>query len=402
MTGRVLTGARLATLVDNAAPYGLIDKGAIAVKDGSIVWVGAQDDLPEIYQNWPREDHDGRLITPAFVDCHTHLVFGGDRAREFEMRLEGRPYSEIAKAGGGILSTVKATRDARVEDLVTAALPRLDALLGEGVATIEIKSGYGLSVESELNLLRAARQLESLRPVRIKTTYLAAHAIPPEYKGRGDDYITDIVLPGMIAGHQQGLIDAVDGFCESIAFSVVQMERVFDQAQALGLPIKLHAEQLTNQRGAIMAARRGALSAEHLEYLCPEGVGALAAAGTVAVLLPGAFYTLRESQKPPVAALREAGVAMAIATDCNPGSSPVTSPLLMLNMACTLFHMTPEEALKGMTVHAAKALGLAGEVGQIAPGQRADLAIWNAAAPIDLIYRLGFNPLHSRLYGGSA
>jgi imidazolonepropionase len=326
-------------------------------------------------------------------------VFGGNRAREFEMRLEGASYEEVARAGGGIVATMIATRQSSEDALVEAALPRLDAMIEEGVAIVEIKSGYGLSVEHELKMLRAARRLGAVRPVRVVTSYLAAHAVPPEYKDRADAYIDEVVLPGMDAAKAEGLADAVDGFCEGIAFSPEQIARVFDRARSLRLPVKLHAEQLSNLGGAKLAAGYRALSADHLEYLDAEGITAMAASGTVAVLLPGAFYTLRETQMPPVQALREAGVPIAIGTDCNPGSSPLASPLIAMNMACTLFRMTPEEALAGVTRNAAKALGLAAEIGTIKPGKAAELAVWDVAEPAELAYRIGFNPLHKRIMG---
>jgi len=345
-------------------------------------------------------DCDGRWITPGLIDCHTHIVFGGDRAMEFEMRLEGATYEEVARAGGGIVSSVKATNALSVEGLVKAALPRVDTLLAEAVSTLEIKSGYGLSIEGELNMLRAARALEKVRPVRVVTSYLAAHATPVEYRGRNSDYITDIVLPGMDKAHAEGLIDAVDGFCEGIAFSVEEMARVFDHAKALGIPVKLHAEQLSNLGGAKMAASYGALSADHLEYLDAEGAAAMAEAGTVAVILPGAFYAINETQKPPIQALRDAGVKIAIATDCNPGTSPLTSLLLTMNMSATLFRLTVDECIAGATREAARALGLLGETGTLEVGKSADLAIWNIHRPAELVYRIGFNPLHSRIFKG--
>ncbi|MFC5586275.1 imidazolonepropionase [Nitratireductor kimnyeongensis] len=402
MTQSIISGIRLASMCEGAAPYGLIENGAIAINDGRIAWSGALNDLPEPYAGWERTDFGRRLVTPALVDCHTHIVFGGNRAKEFEMRLEGASYEEVARAGGGIVSTVSATRAMSEDALVEDALKRLDALLAEGVATVEVKSGYGLTVEDELKMLRAARRLEALRPVRIKTSYLAAHAVPAEYRGKEDVYIDEVVLPGMEAAQAEGLADAVDGFCEGIAFSPEQMGRVFDKAKSLDLPVKLHAEQLSNLGGAKMAASYGAMSADHLEYLDEDGVAAMAAAGTVAVLLPGAFYTLRETQYPPLAALRKHRVRMAVATDCNPGSSPLASLLLTINMACTLFRMTPEEALAGATREGARALGLADEIGTIEPGKRAEIAIWDAEHPAELAYRIGFNPLHCRIAGDFA
>jgi imidazolonepropionase len=389
---KILSGLRIATLEDSGLAYGLMEDGAIGIDGERIAWVGQT--IPGGWNGVEREDFGGRLATPALIDCHTHLVFGGNRAREFEMRLEGATYEEIARAGGGIVSSVKSTNALSEDELVAQSLPRLDTLLAEGVSTIEIKSGYGLNVEAELKMLRVARRLGTLRPVRVRTSYLAAHATPPAYKGRPDDYITEVVLPGLEAAHAEGLVDAVDGFCEGIAFSPGQIARVFDRAKALGLPLKLHAEQLSNLGGAKLAASYGALSADHLEYLDEEGAIAMAAAGTVAVLLPGAFYALREERAPPVGLLRGAGVRMAVATDCNPGTSPLTSLLLTMNMACTFFRLTVEEALAGVTREAARALGLQEETGTIAPGKRAEIAIWNAEQPAELCYRIGFNPLH--------
>ncbi len=389
---KILSGLRIATLENTGAPYGLIDTGAIGIEGDRISWVGTA--VPDDWKAVEVQDFGGRLATPALIDCHTHLVFGGNRAREFEMRLEGASYEEIARAGGGIVSSVKSTNGLSEDELVAQSLPRLDTLLAEGISTVEIKSGYGLNIETELKMLRVARRLGTLRPVRIRTSYLAAHAVPPEYRGRADDYISEVVLPGLDAAHAEGLVDAVDGFCEGIAFSPAQITRVFDRAKALGIPVKLHAEQLSNLGGAKLAASYGALSADHLEYLDEDGAKAMAAAGTVAVLLPGAFYALREEQAPPVKALRAAGARIAIATDCNPGTSPLTSLLLTMNMACTLFRLTAEEALAGATREAAHALGLQDDIGTIAPGKRAEIAIWNAAQPAELCYRIGFNPLH--------
>ncbi|MBN9138054.1 MAG: imidazolonepropionase [Phyllobacterium sp.] len=389
---KILSGLRIATLENTGAPYGLIDTGAIGIEGDRISWVGTA--VPDDWKAVEVQDFGDRLATPALIDCHTHLVFGGNRAREFEMRLEGASYEEIARAGGGIVSSVKSTNGLSEDELVAQRLPRLDTLLAEGTSTVEIKSGYGLNIETELKMLRVARRLATLRPVRISTSYLAAHAVPPEYRGRADDYISEVVLPGLDAAHAEGLVDAVDGFCEGIAFSPAQITRVFDRAKALGIPVKLHAEQLSNLGGAKLAASYGALSADHLEYLDEDGAKAMAAAGTVAVLLPGAFYALREEQAPPVKALRAAGARIAIATDCNPGTSPLTSLLLTMNMACTLFRLTAEEALAAATREAAHALGLQDDIGTIAPGKRAEIAIWNAAQPAELCYRIGFNPLH--------
>lgn len=395
-TRYVLTHCRAATMAGGT--YGLTDKAAIVIENGLIVWCGRQAELPAEAAALPQSNLDGRLVTPGLIDCHTHLVFGGDRAAEFEMRLNGASYHEIAEAGGGILSTVTATRRIKDAELLAQSLTRVDAMLAEGVTTLEIKSGYGLDLETELKMLRVARVIGRIRPVSVVTSFLGAHAIPPEYKGDGDAYLDNVCIPALEAAVAARFVDAVDGFCEGIAFSPAQIERLFVKAGSLGLPVKLHAEQLSNLGGAALAARFKALSADHLEYLDDEGIAAMKAAGTVAVLLPGAFYTLRETKAPPVGALRKAGVAMAVATDCNPGSSPMTSLILAMNMACTLFGLTPQEALAGVTCHAAKALGLE-DRGVIAAGKRADLAIWNVAHPAELAYRIGFNPLHLRLTG---
>lgn len=384
-----------------AGPYGLVRDGAIVADAGGIAWVGPKDQIPSLHRSAEPFDLGGALVTPGLIDCHTHLVFGGDRAREFEMRLGGIDYKSIAELGGGILSTMRATRDASEDDLVRSALPRLDSLIAEGAAAVEVKSGYGLAIEHELKSLRAARRLAQERPVRILTTWLAAHAVPPEYRARADAYIDEVAVPGMKAAHAEGLVDAVDAFCETIAFSPEQVSRVFDAAAKLGLPVKIHAEQLSNSGGAELAASRGALSADHLEHLDEVGVAALAEAGAVAVLLPGAFYTLREERAPPVALLREAGVPMAVATDGNPGSSPMFSLLLAMNMACTLFRLTPEESLAGATSAAAMALGISGSCGTIEKGKRADLAVWNVEHPAELSYRMGFNPLKTRIRDGT-
>jgi imidazolonepropionase len=395
MQEQVLTDMRVATM---RGGYGLIDHAAIAVKDGQIAWVGAEADVPQQFAGFPKISYYGRLVTPGLIDCHTHVVFGGNRAAEFEMRLLGASYEEVARAGGGIISTVKATRTATLEELIASALPRIDAMLAEGVCVIEVKSGYGLDFETELRMLRAARAIAKQRPVRIVTSFLGAHAVPPEYKARSDAYVDDVCIPALRLAHAEGLVDAVDGFCEGIAFSIAQIARVFDVAKSLGLPVKLHAEQLSNLGGAKLAASYDALSADHIEYLDEQGVVAMAKAGTTAVILPGAFYTLREKQVPPIELLRKHKVPMALSTDCNPGSSPMTSLLLAMNMGCTLFRMTPEEAMLGVTAHAACALGLK-DCGTIAVGMRADLAIWNIDHPAELAYRIGFNPLHSRLFG---
>ena len=395
----VLIACDAATLAAGDPGYGLIHDAALVLDQGRIAWVGPRADLPSDYAAMPRHDLGGRLVTPALIDCHTHLVHAGNRATEFEMRLQGASYEEVARAGGGILSTVRATRAASPEGLVATALPFVDALIAEGVATIEIKSGYGLDRDTELRMLRAARQIAALRPIGVRTSFLGAHAIPPDYAGRADAYIDEVCIPTLHSAHAEGLVDAVDGFCEGIAFSPDQIARVFEAARLCGLPVKLHAEQLSNLGGAALAAGFGALSADHLEYLDAAGVQAMAAAGTVAVILPGAFYTLRETQAPPVALLRAHGVRMAVASDMNPGSSPMASILLAMNMACTLFRLTPAEALAGVTRHAAQALGLL-DRGMIVAGLRADLAVWNCQHPAELSYRIGFNPLHQRIIGG--
>jgi imidazolonepropionase len=401
MTTYALTELTAATMEADGKPYGLIEDALIAIADGRIAWIGPRAGAPAEARALPMRKQGGRLATPGLIDCHTHIVHGGDRAREFEMRLEGASYEDIARAGGGILSTVTATRAAGEDALAETALPRLDTLIAEGVTTIEIKSGYGLDIDTELAMLRAARRLAAKRDIEVVTSFLGAHAVPPDYKDDADAYLDEVCLPALDAAASEGLADAVDGFCEGIAFSPGQIARVFDRAEELDLPVKLHAEQLSNLGGAVLAASRGALSADHIEYLDRDGAQAMAEAGTVAVLLPGAFYTLRETQKPPVATLRAAGVPIAVATDCNPGSSPLTSLLLTLNMACTLFRLTPEEALAGVTRVAAQALALT-DRGTLAQGLRADIAIWDVGHPAELAYRIGFNPLHHRIFGGNA
>tara|TARA_R110002020_G_scaffold458127_1_gene675361 strand:- start:7564 stop:8778 length:1215 start_codon:yes stop_codon:yes gene_type:complete len=395
----VFVDLNAATMVESQDAYGLVADAAIAVVDGLIDWVGPALDLPAAYTDLPSTNLGGRFVTPGLIDCHTHIVHGGDRAVEFEMRLNGASYEEVARAGGGIVSTVEATRAADADELLAEALRRVDVLIAEGVTMIEIKSGYGLDVETELRMLRTARAIADNRPVRVKTTFLGAHATPADYAGRDDAYIDEVCIPALRAACAEGLVDAVDGFCEGIAFQPAQIARVFDVAVELGLPIKLHAEQLSNLGGAKLAARYGALSADHIEYLDEDGVLAMAKAGTVAVILPGAFYTLRETQAPPIALLRKHAVPMALATDINPGSSPLNSLLLTLNMSCTLFRMTPLEALCGVTRNAARALGVT-DAGTIAAGLRADLAVWDIKHPAELAYRIGFNPLHSRIFGG--
>jgi imidazolonepropionase len=397
---RLWRRARIATMLSGGAPFGLIEDGAVAARDGRIAWAGPAAALPGDIDAAETIDLGGRLVTPGLIDCHTHLVFAGDRAREFELRLVGASYVEIARAGGGIASTVRLTRAADDATLLREALPRLDALIEEGVTTIEIKSGYGLDRDNEIKLLRVARQLGTERPVTVSTSFLGAHALPQEFADRPDDFIDAVCADMLPAAARAGLVDAVDGFVERIGFTAAQMRRVFTVARALGLPVRLHAEQLSLCGGAALAAEFGALSADHLEHEDEAGVAALARAGTVAVLLPGAYYFLRESQKPPVALLRRHGVPIAVATDCNPGSSPLSSLLLALNMACTLFRLTPEEALAGATRHAARALGMAGETGTIEPGKWCDFCVWDVEQPAELAYRIGFNPLERRIWRG--
>lgn len=396
---RVWTHARLATLAPSAPGLGLVEDGIIAARAGQILYAGPAVDAPEIRAR-KVIDCEGRWITPGLIDPHTHLIHGGDRAHEFELRLAGATYEEIARAGGGIASTVRATRALDEDGLVATALPRLDALIAEGATTVEIKSGYGLSLEHERISLRSARSLGEIRAVSVRTTLLAAHALPPEFAGDADGYVDLIcreIIPVLAA---EGLVDAVDAFCEGIGFTPRQTRRVFETARALGLPIKLHAEQLSNQNGAALAAGFGALSADHLEYLDEAGIAAMAEAGTVATLLPGAFYFVRETKMPPIEALRAAGVPMALATDCNPGTSPLTSLLLTMNMAATLFRMTVDECLAGVTREAARALGLLDQVGTLEAGKACDLAIWDIERPAELVYRMGLNPLHARVWRG--
>ncbi len=377
----------------------VVEDGVVACKNGLIAYAGSRLNGPA-FEAVKVIDCEGRWITPGLIDCHTHLVHAGNRAHEFELRLAGASYEEIARAGGGIASTMKATRAAREAELVQTALPRLDALIAEGVTTVEIKSGYGLSLDDELKMLRAARQLGAVREVTVKTSLLAAHALPPEYAGDADryiDHVCDAIIP---AAAKAGLADAVDGFCETIGFTTTQIERVFRAAKSYGLPVKLHAEQLSNSDGAALAARYGALSADHLEYLYDASIAAMAGAGTVAVLLPGAYYFTRETQLPPIAKLRTAGVPMALATDCNPGTSPLTSILLAMNMGATLFRLTVEECLAGVTREAARALGILSQAGTLEAGKVCDLAIWNVDRPAELVYRIGANPLHGRIWRG--
>ncbi len=397
---RIWRNARLATMAAGRHGLGIVDDGVVACRDGLIVYAGPAAGAPAPLEALESFDCAGRWITPGLIDCHTHLVYAGDRAHEFQQRLMGVSYEDIARAGGGILSTVRATRAATEADLIASSMPRLDALLAEGVTTVEIKSGYGLALEHERKQLRAARALAKERSVTVRTTFLGAHALPPEFAGRPDDYITEVTNVMLPTLAREGLADAVDAFCERIGFTLEQTQRVFDAAARAGLRVKLHAEQLSPMRGAETAAAYRALSADHLEFLDEAGVRAMAAAGTVAVLLPGAFYFLRETRVPPVAALRAAGVPIAIATDCNPGTSPLTSPLMTMNLAATLFRMTVEECLIGVTRAAAQALGLT-DAGTLEAGKRCDLAIWNIVQPAELVYRMGFNPLHARVWGGA-
>jgi imidazolonepropionase len=398
---RVWRNARLVTLAAGTSGLGIVEHGLVASQDGRILYAGPERDAPSVIAA-ADETHNcgGRWITPGLIDCHTHLVFAGDRAHEFELRLAGASYEEIARAGGGILSSVKSVRAASEEDLVRQSLPRLDALIGEGATTVEIKSGYGLDLDSERKSLRAARSLGDLRPVSIRTSFLGAHALPPEMTGDKKRYIEAIVDEMIPVIARDRLADAVDGFGENIAFSPQEIARVFEAARRHGLPVKLHADQLSNQHGAALAARYDALSADHLEYMDEEGAAAMAAAGTVAVMLPGAFYFIREVKRPPIDLFRRHHVPMAIATDCNPGTSPLTSLLLAMNMAATLFRMTVDECLAGVTREAARALGLASETGALESGKWADLAIWDIERPAELVYRLGFNPLHARVWRG--
>ena len=393
----LLTEAMLAPMTESFAS-GYAEKGVIAVENGAIAFAGAPEKMPDQFSSLPRKSLDGRLVTPGLIDCHTHLVYAGSRAKEFEMRLNGASYEEIMRAGGGIFSTVEATRTTSDEELLSGALARMDRMIAEGVTTVEIKSGYGLDRDTELRMLRTARALKQHRPIRVRTTFLGAHAFPKDMTA--DDYLTDICLPTLEEAASEGLVDAVDGFCETVGFSAAQMERVFEAAQRLDLPVKIHAEQLSDSGGTQLAAKYGALSADHLEYLSDDGVTAMAKADTVAVLLPGAFYALKETQLPPIGKLREAGVPMAVATDSNPGSAPMTSLLLAMNMGANLFGLTPLECLTGVTANAAKALGL-NDCGKLKARMRADLAIWDVTDPAELSYRMGDAPLHKRIFGGA-
>ncbi|WP_119156495.1 imidazolonepropionase [Caldimonas tepidiphila] len=394
---------QLATMAGDAPDgYGTIRDGAIAVRDGRIAWLGPRTALPAGAEAAEVHEGRGRWLTPGLIDCHTHVVYAGNRSDEFEARLEGASYEEIARRGGGILSTVRATRAAGKEALHAASLPRVLNLLAEGVTTLEIKSGYGLEPDTEARMLRVARGFGRRLPLRVRTTFLGAHALPPEYAGRADDYVAllcDHMLPALA---QEGLVDAVDAFCERIGFTPAQTARLFDAAARLGLPVKLHAEQLSDQGGAALVARHRGLSADHLEWLSPAGIAAMVEAGTVAVLLPGAFHFLRETRLPPIEALRDAGVPLAVASDCNPGTSPMPSLLAALSLACTLFRLRPREALAGATRHAAAALGLAHEIGTLEVGKAADFALWDIERPAELCATLGFNPCSEVVVGGRA
>jgi imidazolonepropionase len=398
----LLIDVRLATLAGHEG-LGLIGDGALAIAGDRIAWVGARADLPGEPRTLAAHVHagQGRLLTPALVDCHTHLVFAGDRSGEFEQRLAGASYEAIARAGGGIAGTVRATRGADEDALLAASLPRARALLAEGVTCIEIKSGYGLDLATERRMLRVARRIGGALGIRVRTTFLGLHALPPEFEGRQDDYVEAVCASWLPALAAEGLVDAVDAFCEGIGFSPAQVERCFRVAGELGLPVKLHAEQLSDLGGAALTARHRGLSADHLEWLDDAGIAAMAAAGTVAVLLPGAFYALRETRLPPIAALRAAGVPMAVATDLNPGTSPMPSLRLAMNMACTLFGLAPDEALRGVTVEAARALGLAGERGALQAGLAADLLLWPVANPAELAYWIGPHPRPELWLAGS-
>ena len=389
----LFAGARLATM---AGGYGIVEDGAVAVRDGRIAWVGPRSEAAAADRE---HDCGGLWLTPGLVDCHTHIVHAGNRSDEWEARLNGASYEDIARQGGGIMSTVRATRAASEDELLRQSAPRIEALLAEGVTTLEIKSGYGLDLASEAKMLRAARRVGELLPVDVATTFLGAHALPPEFAGRADDYIDEICERMLPALAEAGLVDAVDAFCERIGFSHAQTVRVFEAARRFDLPVKLHAEQLSDQGGAALVAEYGGLSADHLEHLSAQGAAAMARAGTVAVLLPGAYYFLRETVMPPLAMLREAGVPLAVATDCNPGTSPMTSLLLAMNMACTLWRMTPLEALLGVTANAARALGR-GDIGTLEPGKRADFALWDIARPADLAYAIGANPCRAVVNAG--
>jgi imidazolonepropionase len=397
----VLTDASLATMRSDDVAFGVIEDAALAISDGKIAWLGPKSDLPA-FSTTETRSLGGRWLTPALIDCHTHLIFAGNRAQEFEQRLNGASYEEIAEAGGGIVSTVRETRAASVESLFESATQRLDALMRDGVATVEIKSGYGLNSATELAMLEVARALGDQPKVSVVKTFLGAHSIPPEYKGRADDYVELLISEILPAAHEKGLVDAVDAYCESIAFSKIQIANLFECASDLGIPVKLHADQLSDGGGAELAAQFNALSADHLEYTSVNGVTALAKAGSAAVLLPGAFLTLGETQRPPIDALREHGVPIAVATDCNPGTSPICSLQSCMTLATSLFGLTPEECLAGVTREAARALGLSGDRGTLEVGKRADVAVWDVGHPRELAYWMGLNPLASLYVEGTA
>ena len=395
----VLSECNVATMVSGKKDFGLINDGAIVVEGNKITWVGEKKHLPGHYSNYNQSTLKNRLITPGLIDCHTHLVFGGNRSKEFDMRLNGKSYQEIAASGGGIASTVKATRASSEEELINSSLIRLDDMISVGVTTIEIKSGYGLDIDTECMMLRVAKKLETLRPIRIIKSFLGSHAIPPEYKDNSNKYIYEVCIPALRKAFNEGLVDAVDGFCETVALSVEQVELVFKTAQELDLPVKLHAEQLSHQGGTKLASQYSALSIDHLEYANEDDVNSMANSGSVAVVLPGAFYTLKEKQKPPIEFFRKYNVPIAVATDCNPGSSPMTSLLLAMNMAFSFFSLTPQETMEGVTRNAAKALGEK-QIGVIYEGMIADLSVWDVEHPSELSYRIGFNSLYKRIFGG--
>ena len=397
---RLFRNARLATVSPGMPGLGLVEKGALAIENGKIAYAGPEADLPAALNTAETIDLEGRWITPGLIDCHTHLIYAGNRAHEFELRLRGASHEEIARAGGGIVSTVKHTREADQAELVRQALPRLDALIAEGATTVEIKSGYGLDLENEAKALRAARQLGVERPVTIRTTFLGAHALPTEAKGDKTAYIQSIVKTMLPEIAKENLADAVDAFCEGIAFSPEEVTQVFEAAAALNLPVKLHADQLSNLRGAMLAAKFKALSADHLEHTDEAGAAAMGKAGTVAVLLPGAFYFMRDTRQPPIALFRQYGVPMAVSTDSNPGTSPLTSILMSMNLAATLFRLSVDECIAGVTREAARALGLGDDIGTLDVGKSADLAIWDIERPAELVYRMGFNPLYKRIWRG--
>jgi imidazolonepropionase len=397
---KLLRNARLATIAPGQPGLGIVEKGALAISNGRIAYAGPEADLPQTFRRAETVDCEGRWITPGLIDCHTHLIYAGNRAHEFELRLRGASYEEIARAGGGIVSTVTHSREADQAELVRQTLPRLDALIAEGTTTVEVKSGYGLDLENERKALRAARQLGRERPVTIRTTFLGAHAMPTEAKGDKRAYINSIVNVMLPEIAKENLADAVDGFCEGIAFSPEEIAQVFEAAAVRNLPVKLHADQLSNLRGAMLAAKYKALSADHLEHTDEAGVAAMAKAGTVAVMLPGAFYFMRDTRQPPISLFRQYGVPMAIATDSNPGTSPLTSLLMSMNLAATLFRMSVDECVAGVTREAAKALGMSDAIGTLEAGKSADLAIWDIERPAELVYRMGFNPLHTRIWRG--